>query len=82
MTADYFTKPLQGALFKKFRDQIMNLNPMTTGSQDCRSVLRKPNMQDCLDLQHADDIHGTDKGWTMDHGPHERKKEIESCSPF
>ena len=25
MTADFFTKPLQGTLFKKFRDQILNL---------------------------------------------------------
>ena len=25
MTADFFTKPLQGSLFKKFRDQILNL---------------------------------------------------------
>ena len=25
MTADFFTKPLQGNLFKKFRDQILNL---------------------------------------------------------
>ena len=25
MTADFFTKPLQGTLFKKFWDQILNL---------------------------------------------------------
>ena len=25
MAADFFTKPLQGTLFKKFRDQILNL---------------------------------------------------------
>ena len=29
MVADYATKPLQGALFKKFRDQIMGVVPMT-----------------------------------------------------
>jgi hypothetical protein len=28
MVADYFTKPLQGALFYKFRDQIMGVAPM------------------------------------------------------
>ena len=28
MVADYFTKPLQGELFYKFRDQIMGLAPM------------------------------------------------------
>jgi hypothetical protein len=40
MMADFFTKPLQGALFKKMRDQIMNSNPMIDyGSEDCRSVL-------------------------------------------
>ena len=27
MLADFFTKPLQGALFKKFRDLIMNIDP-------------------------------------------------------
>jgi hypothetical protein len=26
MTSDYFTKPLQGAAFRKFRDRILNLN--------------------------------------------------------
>ena len=25
MTADYFTKPLQGATFKKFRNRVMNI---------------------------------------------------------
>ena len=28
MVADYFTKPLQGALFYKFRDQIMGVVEM------------------------------------------------------
>ena len=27
MLADYFTKPLQGALFYKLRDRIMNIDP-------------------------------------------------------
>ncbi len=39
MVADYFTKPLQGALFYKFRDQIMGVVPMDTISGDHRSVL-------------------------------------------
>ena len=30
MVADYFTKPLQGALFYKFRDQIMGVVEMET----------------------------------------------------
>jgi hypothetical protein len=39
MVADFFTKPLQGVLFRKFRDQIMNVDPETDWSQDHRSVL-------------------------------------------
>jgi hypothetical protein len=39
MVADYFTKPLQGALFYKFRDQIMGVVPMDTIIGDHRSVL-------------------------------------------
>jgi hypothetical protein len=41
MIADFFTKPLQGALFKKMRAKIMNLDeslalPLTTaGPQEC-----------------------------------------------
>ena len=29
MVADFFTKPLQGSLFRKFRDQILGVAPMT-----------------------------------------------------
>jgi hypothetical protein len=39
MLADFFTKPLQGALFKTFRNQIMNHNPLAESDQDYRSVL-------------------------------------------
>ncbi len=39
MVADYFTKPLQGELFYKFRDQIMGVVPMKTIIGDHRSVL-------------------------------------------
>ena len=31
MIADHFTKPLQGALFKKLRDMIMDQTPYLTG---------------------------------------------------
>jgi hypothetical protein len=45
MVADYFTKPLQGILFYKFRDQIMGVVPMNTISGDHRSVLGdEPNV--------------------------------------
>jgi hypothetical protein len=45
MIADFFTKPLQGILFKKFRNFIMNVDPATNSSQDHRSVLRKNKCQ-------------------------------------
>jgi hypothetical protein len=58
MIADYFTKPLQGALFKQLRDQIMNIdtnNPLSTkASQDYRSVLEV-----VVGTPRADD------GWTL-----------------
>jgi hypothetical protein len=40
MVTDYFTKPLQGGLFYKFRDQILGLAPMETIHGDQRSVLK------------------------------------------
>ena len=41
MLGDYFTKPLQGALFTNFRDRILNLQaaPSTVPLEDHRSVL-------------------------------------------
>ena len=41
MLGDYFTKPLQGGLFTKFRDRILNLqvDPSTVPLEDHRSVL-------------------------------------------
>jgi hypothetical protein len=39
MMVDFFTKPLQGELFYKFRDQIMGVVPMDTSTGDHRSVL-------------------------------------------
>jgi hypothetical protein len=42
MLADFFTKPLQGTPFRKFRDLIMNFksNPHIPGHEDHRSVPR------------------------------------------
>ena len=34
MVADFVTKPLQGALFKQFRDQIMRVVPMEPIAKD------------------------------------------------
>ena len=41
MLADYFTKPLQGATFRTFRDAIMNYNLVRSDAHpsDHRSVL-------------------------------------------
>ena len=39
MAADYFTKPLHGALFYKFRDQVMGLEHMQRIHVGHRSVL-------------------------------------------
>jgi hypothetical protein len=39
MISDYFTKPLQGTLFRKMRDLIMNVDPAAADRWDHRSVL-------------------------------------------
>jgi hypothetical protein len=41
MLGDFFTKPLQGSLFRKFRNLILNINPdpVSTMRKDHRSVL-------------------------------------------
>ena len=41
MLGDYFTKPLQGGLFLKFRGRILNIqaDPLTVPLEDHRSVL-------------------------------------------
>ena len=59
MIADFFTKPLQGTMFCKFRDQIMNNNPSTISLQDCRSVLGKVEP----DVRYKDG--GETDGWTL-----------------
>jgi hypothetical protein len=59
MVADFITKPLQGSLFKKLRDQIMNNNPATNGLQDCRSVLEKTNT---TSVAEATDVTGSASG--------------------
>jgi hypothetical protein len=53
MLADFFTKPLQGGLFKTFRNQIMNYNPVADSDQDYRSVLSLVESEP-----------RTDDGWT------------------
>jgi hypothetical protein len=53
MLADVFTKPLHGGLFKTFRNQIMNYNPVADSGQDYRSVLSLVESEP-----------RTDDGWT------------------
>ena len=46
MIADYFTKPLQGALFYKMRDLIMNIAPSSEFHSGNRSVLTDKNLNE------------------------------------
>jgi hypothetical protein len=52
MIGDYMTKPLQGALFRKFRDQIMGVvsardpGPGKAKSTATKSILRTPSSKD------------------------------------
>jgi hypothetical protein len=49
MMADYFTKPLQGALFRRMRDRIMNIDPNSKYYSGHRSVLDQNQGHDHLD---------------------------------
>jgi hypothetical protein len=53
MVADFFTKPLQGALFFKLRDRIMNLAPSCKYHSVHRSVLDHKQ-----DVKASDEQHG------------------------
>ena len=57
MVADFFTKPLQGSLFRKLRDKIMNADSAADSVQDHRSVLKNDQVGN---------VHTTD-GWTVVH---------------
>jgi hypothetical protein len=43
MVADYFTKPLQGALFKKMRNLIMNIDPSDATRWRQRQLAERPS---------------------------------------
>jgi hypothetical protein len=53
MIGDYMTKPLQGALFRKFRDQIMGVTPAqyrgpgNTDSSFRKTEISKTNPSKC-----------------------------------
>jgi hypothetical protein len=46
MVADYFTKPLQGSLFKRLRDVIVNIDSSSVYHSSHKSVLEEINDQD------------------------------------
>jgi len=73
MVADYFTKPLQGALFKKFRDIIMNIDPVMKSSQDRRSVLGIADASVSDDVAQSDDRQSDDRRVTEPTKNNERK---------
>ena len=59
MLADYFTKPLQGALFYRLRDQIMNIDPSSpyhSSSSRQRSVLVNPDFNPATPVPGAQKI--------------------------
>ena len=45
MTGDFWTKPLQGALFRRFRDLIMGVipQPKPRGEKPSKTKLKDPN---------------------------------------
>jgi hypothetical protein len=59
MVADFFSKPLQGSIFKKFRDFIMNVSP--SGNQ----TNADPLSQSVEDHRSVLEPEITDKGWTV-----------------
>jgi hypothetical protein len=65
MVADFFTKPLQGTPFRKFRDDIMNIDPQLVPTMDHRSVLE-------LDAE-ASDVSDCGDGWVEVKGKKSKK---------
>lgn len=66
MLADFFTKPLQGTLFRKMRDQIMNIEASSVHHSLHRSVLEHENtvaakLPEKEDVTRRDD----DEGWIL-----------------
>jgi len=62
MIADFFTKPLQGTLFKKFRDMIMNVAPEPSQVSDHRSVLEKVEITEESSKDPVNEISGAKSG--------------------
>ena len=86
MVADFFTKPLQGALFAKLRNEIMNVNPQVDyGSEDCRSVLNLVSgntveTDSTVETDMGTDKRSTDDVWVTVESKQDRKaKRLQSC---
>jgi hypothetical protein len=86
MMADFFTKPLQGALFVKMRNRIMNANPLIDyGSEDCRSVLNLVSgnilyTYGAVTKDKSAESQSTDDMWITVESKRERKaKRLKSC---
>ncbi|KAI2500335.1 Reverse transcriptase (RNA-dependent DNA polymerase) [Fragilaria crotonensis] len=80
MIADYFTKPLQGTLFTKLRNEIMNVNPdhVDYALEDCRSVL---NLADGTSWP-TTNVHVASDGWVMEKAkPYKRMSHGSEQSP-
>ena len=60
MLGDFFTKPLQGGPFRKFRDRILNLT-----ENDVRLYMREVMTDACseADASHHRSVLGTNDGW-------------------
>jgi hypothetical protein len=67
MVADFFTKPLQGSLFKRFRDTIMNVasDSAADSIQNHRSVLEQYETDVSTDNGMVVTGSGDDVGWTV-----------------
>ena len=65
MVTDCFTKPLQGTPFRKFQDDIMNVDPQLIPTMDHRSVLEPDS--------HAGNIQNDASGWIEVEGKKKKK---------
>jgi hypothetical protein len=79
MLADFFTKPLQGSLFRALRDQVMNIDPSDDQSAtlDRRSVLERDELGVTLAVTRDNDK------WHVVTRPSKRVSRMEGrASPF
>lgn len=58
MIADFFTKPLQGSLFQRLRDTIMNIDPATEHSEH-------PDQRSVLEISHEVSKNDSNNDWTV-----------------